>query len=48
MEETMMMEVTAMQTYAIRRKNAWGSPDELEQIHHRTATAWYRLDETTP
>ena len=32
----MMMEVTAMQTYAIRRKNAWGSPDELEQVAARS------------
>jgi hypothetical protein len=36
MEETMMMEVTAMQMYAIRRKNAWGSPDELKDVAARS------------
>jgi hypothetical protein len=25
-----------MKTYAIRRKNAWGSPDELEQVAKRS------------
>lgn len=25
-----------MNTYAIRRKNAWGSPDELEQVAARS------------
>ena len=32
----MTMEVEAMQTYAIRRKNAWGSPDEVEQVAVRS------------
>ncbi|HEX5820618.1 MAG TPA: DUF4242 domain-containing protein [Solirubrobacterales bacterium] len=33
----MMMESpSALQTYAIRRKNAWESPDEVEQVAARS------------